>query len=64
MKKLHANDYRVPSGKKVDLGKWPTKVKPVYGSKEEYKSLLAAHIEKPERAAEPALRVQQIMRCW
>jgi PPK2 family polyphosphate:nucleotide phosphotransferase len=46
MKKLHANDYRVPSGKKVDLGKWPTKVKPVYGSKEEYKSLLAAHIEK------------------
>lgn len=30
----------------MDLGKWPTKVKPVYDSKEEYRSLLAAHIEK------------------
>jgi PPK2 family polyphosphate:nucleotide phosphotransferase len=46
MKKLHASDYRVPPGKKIDLGKWPTKVKPVYDSKEEYKSLLSAHIEK------------------
>jgi len=46
MKKIHTADYRVPAGKEVDLGKWPTKVKPVYGSKAEYKSLLAAHIEK------------------
>ena len=46
MKKIHAGDYRVPPGKKIDLGKWPTKVKPAYDSKEEYKSLLAAHIEK------------------
>ena len=46
MKKLHAGDYRVPPGKKIDLGKWPTKVKPVCGSKEEFQSLLAAHIEK------------------
>src|SRR5579872_5690273 len=46
MKKIHASDYRVPPGKKIDLGKWPTKVKPVYSSKEEYKSLLADHIEK------------------
>jgi PPK2 family polyphosphate:nucleotide phosphotransferase len=46
MKKLHAGDYRVPPGKKIDLGKWPTKVKPVYDSKDEYKSLLTAHIEK------------------
>lgn len=46
MKKIHASDYRVLPGKKVDLGKWPTKVNPVYDSKEEYRSLLAAHIEK------------------
>jgi PPK2 family polyphosphate:nucleotide phosphotransferase len=46
MKKLHAGDYRVPPGKKIDLGKWPTKVRPVYDSKEEYKSLLSAHIGK------------------
>jgi len=46
MKKLHAGDYRVPAGKKIDLSKWPTKVKPAYTSKEEYRSLSAAHIEK------------------
>ena len=46
MKKIHAGDYRVLPGKKIDLGKWPTKVKPVYDSKEEYRALLAGHIEK------------------
>jgi PPK2 family polyphosphate:nucleotide phosphotransferase len=46
MKKIHAGDYRVPPGKKIDLDKWPTKVKPVYDSKEEYRSLLTDHIEK------------------
>ena len=46
MKTLHAADYRVPAGKKINLGNWPTKVKPVYDSKEEYRSLIADHIEK------------------
>jgi len=46
MKKIHAGDYRVPPGKKIDLDKWPTIVKPVYDSKEEYRSLLTDHIEK------------------
>ena len=46
MKKIHAGDYRVPPGRKIDLDKWPTKVKPVYDSKEEYRSLLTDHIEK------------------
>ena len=46
MKKLHAGDYRVPPGKKIDLGKWPAKVKPFCDSKEEFQSLLTAHIEK------------------
>jgi len=46
MKKIHANDYRVPSGKKIGLGKWPTKVKALCGSKEEYTSLLDSQIQK------------------
>jgi len=46
MKKIHAGDFRVRPGKKVDLSKWPTAVKPVYDSKEQYKTLLAEHIEK------------------
>jgi PPK2 family polyphosphate:nucleotide phosphotransferase len=46
MKKMHADDFRVRPGKQVDLGKCPTKVKPIYDSKEEYKELIAEHIEK------------------
>ncbi len=34
------------TGKKVKLSKWPTIVKPVYKSKEQYQELLAAHVEK------------------
>jgi polyphosphate kinase 2 (PPK2 family) len=38
--KINITDFLVSEGKKVDLEKWPTKVKPVYHSKEKYKSLL------------------------
>ncbi len=34
------------TGKKVKLSKWPTLVKPVYKSKEQYQELLASHVEK------------------
>ena len=40
--KITIKDFRVPAGKKVKLDKWPTRVKPVYQSKKEYK----AHLEK------------------
>ena len=40
--KINIKDFRVPAGKKVKLDKWPTRVKPVYLSKKEYK----AHLEK------------------
>jgi hypothetical protein len=33
--KLDIDDFRVPFGKKVHLEKWPTRVDPVYQSKEE-----------------------------
>src|SRR5882757_1096276 len=46
MKKIHADEFRVRAGKKVDLSKCPTRIKPVYDSKEEYKALIAEHTEK------------------
>src|SRR3984893_9801800 len=42
--KIHSNDFRVPEGKKLHLGKWPTKVKRFYKSKAEYQDMLKAHI--------------------
>jgi PPK2 family polyphosphate:nucleotide phosphotransferase len=44
--KIHPRDFRVPPGKKVNLGKWPTRIRRVYDSKEEYARLLAGHIEQ------------------
>jgi PPK2 family polyphosphate:nucleotide phosphotransferase len=46
MKKIDPEDFRVRPGKKVDLGKWPSKGKPVYSSDKEYEQLLGEHIEK------------------
>jgi hypothetical protein len=45
VKKINPN-FRVRAGKKVDLDKWPTKVKLVYNSKEEYETLFREHVEK------------------
>lgn len=36
----------MPPGKKVDLHQWPTEVEPFFKSKEEYKTLLATHVER------------------
>jgi len=44
--KIHIKDFCVPEGEKVDLKKWPTDVKPVYKSKEQYKEKLDEHIAK------------------
>ena len=44
MMNIHSEDFRVEPGEKVRLGKWPTIVKPVYRSKEQYKELLGAHV--------------------
>lgn len=46
MKKIDPEDFRVRPGKKVDLDKWPTRVKPGYHSQEEYQTVLAEHIHK------------------
>lgn len=44
--KINSKDFLVKEGKKVKLAKWPTIVKPVYKSKEQYKQLLREHIEE------------------
>jgi len=43
---IDVSRFRVPEGKRVDLKKWPTKVKPFYESREHYRLLLADHVDK------------------
>ena len=44
--KIDPNDFRVQEGDEVNLGKWRTKVKPVYKSKQQYRKLLREHVEQ------------------
>jgi len=44
--KITSKDFRVKPGEAVQLNKWPTRVKPVYKSKEQYDDLLAEHIKE------------------
>ena len=44
--KIDSKDFRVPPGKKVKLGEWPTAVKPICKSKGEYQALLEKHVEE------------------
>ncbi len=44
--KLDSDDFRVPPGKTINLKKWPTLVKPVYKSKQQYQQLLAQQVEQ------------------
>ena len=42
--KINSDDFRVDSGEKVRLEKWPTSVKPLCKSPEEYKYILEKHV--------------------
>src|ERR1039457_2650643 len=42
--KINSKDFRVLEGDKVSLKKWPTAVKPVYKSKDQYHNLLGDHV--------------------
>ena len=44
--KINSKDYRVPPGKKVDVKKWPTRVKSVYKSKKKYNKHLEKQVEE------------------
>jgi PPK2 family polyphosphate:nucleotide phosphotransferase len=46
MMKIDSKDFRVRPGKKVELRKWPTIVKPFCESKKQYQELLEKHIEE------------------
>ena len=42
--KLDIGEFQVSEGRKIDLGKWPTRIKPVYKSKQDYNKLLRRHV--------------------
>jgi len=44
--KINSKDFCVKPGEKVKLNKWPTVVKPVYKSKDQYKQILGEHIQE------------------
>ena len=44
--KIDSRDFRVRSGKQVDLREWPTTVKPFCKSKKQYQELLEKHVEE------------------
>ena len=47
--KIECGEFRVHGGEAVDLKARPTRVEPVYRSKEQYEALLADHIERLSR---------------
>ena len=44
--KIESKKFRVGEGKAVKLKKWPTKTKPIYKSKDDYKTILETHIKE------------------
>lgn len=44
--KIRSKDFRVQEGNEVNLKKWPTKVDPVYKSKEQYQGILTDHVAR------------------
>jgi PPK2 family polyphosphate:nucleotide phosphotransferase len=44
--KIHTKDFRVREGDEVNLETYPTKVDPVYKSKDQYQKLLEEHVTK------------------
>lgn len=44
--KINCKDFRVPQGERIKLKKWPTLVKPVYHSTEQYQELLGKQVDE------------------
>ena len=47
--KIPSDNFRVPEGKKLHLDKWPTKVKRVYKSNQDYENSLKEHVDKLDK---------------
>jgi polyphosphate kinase 2 (PPK2 family) len=43
--KIQLKSFRVQEGRKLDLKRWPTAVKPLYGTKRDYVARLDSHQE-------------------
>lgn len=43
---IDTKDFRIGEGELVDLKKWPTNAKPVYGDKAGYREILQAHVDQ------------------
>ena len=50
--KINSKAFRVKAGERVKLRKWPTRVPPVYSSKDEYQSILEQHVHELRRRQE------------
>src|SRR4029078_7650069 len=48
MSAIPTKRFRVDEGSQVRLKKWPTEVRPFYSSKDDYKDLLAKHVQRLE----------------
>ncbi|MGD0104901.1 MAG: ADP-polyphosphate phosphotransferase [Rhodopila sp.] len=44
--KIDPKDFRVREGTEVDLDKWPTDVKKIYKSKQQYREMLEDHVQR------------------
>ena len=44
--KIRSDDFLVPEGKKLRLDKWPTKIKRVYKSQDDYRGMLEAQVQR------------------
>jgi len=44
--KISSKDFRVREGDEVNLDKWPTRVDPVYKSKDQYEKTLSDHVDQ------------------
>ncbi|MGH7279954.1 MAG: polyphosphate kinase 2 family protein, partial [Polyangiaceae bacterium] len=42
--RIHSKEFRVEPGTQVKLDKWPTELKPFYGSKDDYQSKISDHV--------------------
>jgi PPK2 family polyphosphate:nucleotide phosphotransferase len=44
--RINTDEFRAPARKKVHLDAWPTRVKPIYGSKRAYQNMLQSQVER------------------
>lgn len=51
-KKIQNRDFRVKPGTDVDLSEWPTDIKPIYDSKDQYEKLLQQQVEELQHLQE------------